>query len=143
MADCLRMGAAVINSEHGGHNANDLIGHANADGADSSRSLSFAGCRGACWAWADAGAPGTSAGLPMVGNAVAPMPMSPAVEPIAPVPAPAAALGDQLDRRRSVNRGLALGRLAIPARNTFRGTIAAPASAYPRHADLNAVRQRG
>jgi hypothetical protein len=38
---------------------------------------------------------------------MAPMPMSPAVDPMVPVPAVAAALGDQLDRRRTVKRGLA------------------------------------
>jgi hypothetical protein len=35
------------------------------------------------------------------------MPVSLAVAPMVPVPAPAAALGDQLDRRRSINRRLA------------------------------------
>jgi hypothetical protein len=38
---------------------------------------------------------------------VPPVPISPPVTPMVPVPTPPATLGDQLDRRRSVNRGLA------------------------------------
>jgi hypothetical protein len=61
-----------------------------------------------------------------VGNAVSPMPVSPPIAPMVPVPAPAAALGNLLDRRRSVSRGL--GRRVVAQKRPLATSRAATTS---------------